>query len=178
MISDDSEKHVQYSKYKQSLFNNEATLNSIDWYMLVRSRWGWNDKNTGSRWPGFVKTALAGIGARISCYCCENTVFKIADRWLAIQPGWVCQHCSGVGCRKTKVLIRARSAGVLRLRPPQYLRYAFWILPLRHLEILQIPKPPQKVSQPSIQKHFFTRKLRSEERHVGKECRSRWSPYH
>src|SRR5260221_3626390 len=27
------------------------------------------------------------------------------------------------------------------------------------------------------QQHFFTR-VRSEERRVGKECRSRWSPYH
>ena len=27
--------------------NNEATLNSIDWYTLVRSRWGRNNKNTG-----------------------------------------------------------------------------------------------------------------------------------
>ena len=25
---------------------------------------------------------------------------------------------------------------------------------------------------------FFTRSVRSEERRVGKECRSRWSPYH
>src|SRR5258707_5891471 len=27
-------------------------------------------------------------------------------------------------------------------------------------------------------KHGWTLKLRSEERRVGKECRSRWSPYH
>ena len=26
--------------------------------------------------------------------------------------------------------------------------------------------------------HDYTRKHRSEERRVGKECRSRWSPYH
>src|SRR2546430_12662685 len=26
--------------------------------------------------------------------------------------------------------------------------------------------------------HFLARVLRSEERRVGKECRSRWSPYH
>ena len=26
--------------------------------------------------------------------------------------------------------------------------------------------------------HYFTSKERSEERRVGKECRSRWSPYH
>ena len=31
-------------------------------------------------------------------------------------------------------------------------------------------------SQPLIRKEFV--KLRSEERRVGKECRSRWSPYH
>ena len=26
--------------------------------------------------------------------------------------------------------------------------------------------------------HWFSRQIRSEERRVGKECRSRWSPYH
>jgi len=33
-----------------------------------------------------------------------------------------------------------------------------------------VPRVPTKVGQPSDK--------RSEERHVGKECRSRWSPYH
>ena len=26
--------------------------------------------------------------------------------------------------------------------------------------------------------YFYTHRVRSEERRVGKECRSRWSPYH
>ena len=30
----------------------------------------------------------------------------------------------------------------------------------------------------NLQKHFIIEKQRSEERRVGKECRSRWSPYH
>ena len=29
-----------------------------------------------------------------------------------------------------------------------------------------------------VSKHVKPRKMRSEERRVGKECRSRWSPYH
>ena len=32
--------------------------------------------------------------------------------------------------------------------------------------------------QPMDCLHFSTRQARSEERRVGKECRSRWSPYH
>ena len=36
------------------------------------------------------------------------------------------------------------------------------------------------LTQPTISSHIsaLERKLRSEERRVGKECRSRWSPYH
>ena len=33
------------------------------------------------------------------------------------------------------------------------------------------------ISKPSLSHHLATLK-RSEERRVGKECRSRWSPYH
>src|ERR1035437_11017593 len=36
-----------------------------------------------------------------------------------------------------------------------------------------------KVEHIEILRHsFFANRLRSEERRVGKECRSRWSPYH
>ena len=31
---------------------------------------------------------------------------------------------------------------------------------------------------PEIANYFFSQVIRSEERRVGKECRSRWSPYH
>ena len=31
---------------------------------------------------------------------------------------------------------------------------------------------------PRVEKHFELKQTRSEERRVGKECRSRWSPYH
>ena len=35
----------------------------------------------------------------------------------------------------------------------------------------------QKLHQ-IIEKEYETKTIRSEERRVGKECRSRWSPYH
>ena len=35
-----------------------------------------------------------------------------------------------------------------------------------------------KMEDKEIQKHFEKLPARSEERRVGKECRSRWSPYH
>ena len=44
--------------------------------------------------------------------------------------------------------------------------------PLRH------PKSPPEKGLPSIWKPFLLHCSRSEERRVGKECRSRWSPYH
>ena len=37
---------------------------------------------------------------------------------------------------------------------------------------------PQQKKQKEIQKAREALKARSEERRVGKECRSRWSPYH
>src|SRR2546430_9723960 len=43
-------------------------------------------------------------------------------------------------------------------------------------------RAPYLLSIPSCSKKYFagrvTRNTRSEERRVGKECRSRWSPYH
>ena len=47
------------------------------------------------------------------------------------------------------------------------------------LECIYVPKDKQltlKIAE-EIDEHT-TEKLRSEERRVGKECRSRWSPYH
>ena len=35
-----------------------------------------------------------------------------------------------------------------------------------------------QVTIPGFRKGHAPRKMRSEERRVGKECRSRWSPYH
>ena len=39
-------------------------------------------------------------------------------------------------------------------------------------------KPALKVEDISIRFNLSKEKVRSEERRVGKECRSRWSPYH
>ena len=48
--------------------------------------------------------------------------------------------------------------------------------------LLSFLKPPR--SNPNMEEETYTREaldaclVRSEERRVGKECRSRWSPYH
>src|SRR5258706_8059431 len=55
-----------------------------------------------------------------------------------------------------------------------------------HAKALLNAKDPQEylnlnaaVTQPTMEKAIaYSRSLRSEERCVGKECRSRWSPYH
>ena len=46
-----------------------------------------------------------------------------------------------------------------------------WIRPFMEIEAEQVAKG----GLPTFQSHMLTR---SEERRVGKECRSRWSPYH
>ena len=39
-------------------------------------------------------------------------------------------------------------------------------------------KHPGDITEQDVQDYLLYRKNRSEERRVGKECRSRWSPYH
>ena len=49
----------------------------------------------------------------------------------------------------------------------------------RRQELLQLLSGTQTpISGTSLAKHFTVSRQRSEERRVGKECRSRWSPYH
>ena len=45
------------------------------------------------------------------------------------------------------------------------------------LDLKFVRENPDIVKQ-NIKNKFQDRKLRSEERRVGKECRSRWTPYH
>src|SRR5204863_1252439 len=59
-----------------------------------------------------------------------------------------------------------------------------------HAQTVQLPGPLENAMLPfpvfgfgflllhSLQARFAKRSVRSEERRVGKECRSRWSPYH
>src|SRR5438132_2395982 len=46
------------------------------------------------------------------------------------------------------------------------------------LPIFKFAKERKQFGQPVISFDYQKQKLRSEERRVGKECRSRWSPYH
>ena len=56
------------------------------------------------------------------------------------------------------------------------------------IQVTQMPQPAQqfikqhfadsKVALAKMESDFFYKSYRSEERRVGKECRSRWSPYH
>src|ERR1039458_10325489 len=49
----------------------------------------------------------------------------------------------------------------------------------RSLREARLPRPPRKAHYLSFSGFGFrTLGFRSEERRVGKECRSRWSPYH
>ena len=48
---------------------------------------------------------------------------------------------------------------------------------IRHY--IQFVVPSQRTVRPEVMAHFRrSTEKRSEERRVGKECRSRWSPYH
>src|SRR5256885_12270309 len=54
------------------------------------------------------------------------------------------------------------------------------LLTLSRLSILGLMTVPPLARQSEASRKYFVqlRHLRSEERRVGKECRSRWSPYH
>ena len=94
--SDDSEKHVEYSKH------NEAMLNSIDWCTLGRSRWGWMIGTPGP---------VTGIRQYSTCWHRSTSVVIVDLQITELKSAcWVCQHWSGVGSKETKVLIRARLA--------------------------------------------------------------------
>src|SRR3712207_7141382 len=48
----------------------------------------------------------------------------------------------------------------------------------RAAEQMRLSQPALSASLARLRRHFDDELLRSEERRVGKECRSRWSPYH
>src|SRR2546430_15120912 len=74
--------------------------------------------------------------------------------WVPDQPGTLGEIASALGAKKTNIgaLMGATEGG----------RGAVRLI----------------VDKPATAKKVFAAKGRSEERRVGKECRSRWSPYH
>ena len=48
----------------------------------------------------------------------------------------------------------------------------------KRVNIYEIMAKPVLSVQPDMDIRYCARMFRSEERRVGKECRSRWSPYH
>src|SRR3712207_7911048 len=64
---------------------------------------------------------------------------------------------------------------VLCLQPLQ----PFWLFRTRQARLRRLgPANEERFKPPLDLDHLATRCQRSEERRVGKECRSRWSPYH
>ena len=47
-----------------------------------------------------------------------------------------------------------------------------------HNLVVEVPGQPRGAGRPARHFRFHATHRRSEERRVGKECRSRWSPYH
>ena len=50
----------------------------------------------------------------------------------------------------------------------------FWLMRVKVLEIAD----HGRIVRLKLPLNMFSKNMRSEERRVGKECRSRWSPYH
>ena len=66
----------------------------------------------------------------------------------------------------------AAEAGMPQLDPRYWASQAFWLILVFSILYISI----SKFYLPKIKNNLDDR--RSEERRVGKECRSRWSPYH
>ena len=74
------------------------------------------------------------------------------------------------GSRRIRAALRAKGIICGRARVGRLMRRASLRVPLTRRRVVTTKA---KSSDPTLEN-----KLRSEERRVGKECRSRWSPYH
>src|SRR5256885_4935338 len=108
----------------------------------------------------------------VSCYVSEKITdvmlvffFSSRRRHTRLQGDWSSDVCSSdLRTRHRDAHLPSRAAA--------------------HCRVRRRPKRLPRVPDPQYSKHFALQRLRlafdfrSEERRVGKECRSRWSPYH
>src|SRR3989454_7191405 len=90
--------------------------------------------------------------------------FSSRRRHTRLQGDWSSDVCSS-----DLILIRTSENG-FEIELIESKRYTFAINPTQALPSSSNPATPE------VQRYLHTQ--RSEERRVGKECRSRWSPYH
>src|SRR5256885_10567729 len=98
------------------------------------------------------------------CYC---FFFSSRRRHTRLQGDWSSDVCSSdLQCTKRARGSAASSASIPAIEARTRARLRSCPLPVSGAT----NRPPSVAAQ--------AKKLRSEERRVGKECRSRWSPYH
>src|SRR2546425_12512738 len=97
--------------------------------------------------------------------------------------GWACKRLAEAGIKVALVDCGrpVPESEVSEHKPPFELKYRD-----RAPQVIERTRPVQKLFCDAYNYHWFANDLeepyttpeRSEERRVGKECRSRWSPYH
>ena len=104
----------------------------------------------------------------------EQAKNAISDLTLSVQPGEFLVLCGPSGCGKSTLLRQLKT-----VLAPHGRRSGEILFEGRNLDSLDQREQAEKIGfvQQSPENQIVTDK-RSEERRVGKECRSRWSPYH
>ena len=138
----------------------------LHWSLAVYVRWIVNRlaQLPGTIWS--VDVAVAG-----------SPQFKVAV--TVPGAGTAAAHCTvtavgqSIEARTTKAVALAELATFVRVVTPTAVTVTVLVVSVSRLtETKQLVAPPTGSAKPLV------KQPRSEERRVGKECRSRWSPYH
>src|SRR5256885_2801029 len=99
--------------------------------------------------------------------CQPSFFFSSRRRHTRLQGDWSSDVCSSDLILERLVVLVALQVGELGELQQGLVDFGVFLLAVLHLFVVG------RVLAPQLRVH-----LRSEERRVGKECRSRWSPYH
>src|SRR3989454_8072379 len=91
-------------------------------------------------------------------------------------PAWLANRLTAVGQRPINNVVDATNYILFELNQPLH---AFDLAKLRGpAVVIRRARPNERIRTLDGVERLLTPEMRSEERRVGKECRSRWSPYH
>ena len=166
---------------------NKEKRTGVEWYAYhviqsMKSRALSSDDRVILYTPSFLREDLGSLPAKW-----ESKIL----RW-PLKRGWMQGRMSlEFLCRKPNIFFvpgqglpritprkkEKQQATVTTIHDVGFLRYPHLYSPSEYRRLKRVTRRSTKKAQRFFVPSLFT-KQRSEERRVGKECRSRWSPYH